>query len=295
MPRWILGLALLVGGGLAGAAVTAGLAGPLVTLDEPEGDDGSAEAPEDPLEARGWTYLAIPHVAGTGRGGLPVLPLDTSDEGWLEGEPTMTTRIDGHGFPEVTVDVRPWYTYCGHDEAPGLQPNWTGDEALRYHDAYQGWTVDGETPEPWYANRTGEPVDPDEVPPGKPFYATWRTPPDADGSELLVFGLLKRNASAVPHAPYGLPVTEDRILAWFVYSTHYCTTTRTQPMPVEGRFGRTTVEDPARPWLDGVPHPIRDSAHSGVWDPNRLVVDQWTGSAWPEAGGESTTIPPLGS
>lgn len=247
-----------------------------------------ADSTEDPLESRGWTYIGVKLVAGPGRGALPLLPLDVNEEGRLVGRPTVTTRIEGGNVEDATLDVRPWFGYCGQADAPGLTGNWAEDDVLRYADVPHG----EEGPQLWNENWTGEPVRPAEVPVGEPFYATWRTPQDAEGADRLLFGLIRWNATEAPSFPWNLPFAHEGIMAWSMASTHHCASTYTQPVRWKEMFNHTEATGRHFPWLQGVPHLIRDAVSYSAWDPSRVVVDERTGTAFPEAGGGTTLIPP---
>lgn len=270
---------------MAAAGATAGfLVGQTLGQDDP-----SAEA--NPLAGPGWRYHGIKQVAGPGSTALPLLPLEADEGGRLAGDPTITTRIEGN-VEDVTLDVLPWFRYCGFGDAPGLQPNWTGDDVLRYYDPARSLDRGGEPVDVWYAERDGEPIRPDDVPVGHPVYATWRTPDDATPKDRLYVSLLKRNESDLPTFPFDLPFSHDGIVAWASIEPDRCTHTFTQPIPWEDRHNETRGSGRHHPDLQGVPHPVRSTVHLAAWDPNRVVEDRWTGLGFPTEDGGTTGIPP---
>lgn len=168
--------------------------------------------------------------------GLPLIPLEITDEGQLRGVPDA---FDGQ---------LQWYRYCGHERSPGALPNWDGDNLLRYHvteerlaKGLDAWYVDDiddviewsdfpqDTPDPLFEDFPGA---------GAPF--RWRSEGQPSESTLtgMVFrapaDLLDFTASVVPQQTEEIqewmpqhPEDPDSVLfASASMCTHFCCVAR---------------------------------------------------------------------
>lgn len=133
------------------AALGAGAVGLGTGLARPRGTPGTIR------------YIGAQVVGGPAPRGVPYVPIEGRN-GIVHGRTTL--RVGGR-----TWDTLRWLAFCGHERAPGLDPGLDDDGALRY-------AMDEDIARqirPWYADRLGELVRPDDFP-GEGFGArfSWR-------------------------------------------------------------------------------------------------------------------------
>jgi Rieske Fe-S protein len=163
--------------GVVGSAALTGLGGTgAVTLDSitsPTGEGGGAT-----------TFQAMENTAGPAPRGMPVIPLEIDDEGYIKGrfpeyeqvtEGGKTRNVSQTTIGGVTYGVR-WFQYCGIQSYAGIQPDADQDNYFRYGSDYD-----------WHADKEGEKVHVDDFTDyeswtngigkanGKPASATWRS------------------------------------------------------------------------------------------------------------------------
>lgn len=253
-------LVLLLAGGLVGA----GLASVLPVFDAPEPRETRPEAPtEEFLRVQG-----IAHVAGgEAEAALPLLPLEAGGNGTLLGR---TTAPDLPGGTHPIVD---WHRACLPKGETGLPDADDGSAPLRYlepGEADVGDPYGGHAP--WYEGRHGDPVHADDLPPGRPAYATWGGGGDGPADRPVVV-LLKMNAShrSGDHDPF----TEEGVLAFGARAPTACRVVAVAPdVPPSDRAGvRQVVEDHPRISWPPEPEVAVDPAGGDAWDPAVVVGD----------------------
>lgn len=110
------------------------------------------------------TYFGFHKVGGPAPRGSPLVPIELSAGGSIQGRPDLSGP-DGQR-------VLDWYKYCGHAAAPGLTSAYSGDSILRYFIAddklKQGVKV-------WYEDRLGEEIRPEHFKPGEGAGFIWRS------------------------------------------------------------------------------------------------------------------------
>ncbi|HLE97000.1 MAG TPA: twin-arginine translocation signal domain-containing protein, partial [Candidatus Thermoplasmatota archaeon] len=111
-----------VGVAAAGAATATGVA-MTVPLAKPR-----------PAAAKPVPYIGLHKVGGPAPRGTPLIPIFVNADGDFEGRPMLVDVPDTMRSDPASgeVDVLTWYKYCGHQEAPGLTKEWSGDSVLRY-------------------------------------------------------------------------------------------------------------------------------------------------------------------
>lgn len=246
-------LVLLLGGALVGAGLVAVLPGLGTT------DPGSS--PSEP-RSEAVRFHGVAHVGGpAASAGLPLLPLEADGDGLLSGVAEVT--VDGR-----TRSVDDWHRPCNPKGTEALPDPGNRSAPLRY-EAFAGPTMadpfGGE--DPWYAERDGEPVDVDDLPPGRPAYATWGP---GDPGDVPVYVLLGLNASdrTADHDPFDV----EGVLAFSAEGHPHCRVTALVPDAApEG--AREAVEDHPRYEWPLTPEVAVDAETGDLWDPTAVVED----------------------
>lgn len=166
---------LALGVAAAGTAAAAG-AGALVASKPPRAE---------PRELR---YVGARAVAGPAPRGVPFLPLALADDGALEVDPARA-------LDDLLVALRA----CGHEDAPALAESYRGDDRLRYH--MDPGKLDAVNP--WYRERLGEHVRPEEFPGDDAGAAvSWRSQ-NATGPHIVTAAVVRLPTNGVRHATEG--------------------------------------------------------------------------------------------
>lgn len=124
-------------------------------------------------------YIGAHKIAGPAPRGVPYIPIEVQD-GILHGR----TTLDVGGETWATLS---WLRFCGHEDAPGLDGGYSGDNVLRYH------LPEGVTTyiRPWYADRVDEPVRVDDFPgPGFAARFRWRSEAADESTWLWLTGIV---------------------------------------------------------------------------------------------------------
>lgn len=158
------------------------------------------------------TYLGARRLSGPGPKGLPLIPIQVRPDGTLEGIPKG-------GVPGYVHSTR-WYAYCQHGAAPGVSPDYAGDNVLRYfQNPAKVASAERELGEPlWYAERLDQPMrasDFAQVGMGAPF--RWRSE-GQEQTNVLTGVVIKVDPGTVK----GL-VAESTISRGFVAFASSCT------------------------------------------------------------------------
>lgn len=172
-------------------------------------------------------YYGAHRVAGPAPRGVPFIPI-TVENGVFVGKPTLT---DPEGNQINALD---WYKYCGHAGAPGLQPGFTNDNTLTYFEK-----EDYKTLTPWFKERFGNPIGPDDFP-GNGFGAAfvWRSKGQA-GSSILSGVIIKAHPDEIKYVTSAVSpakplasedefrwvrenVFHENFIAVSTFCTHFC-------------------------------------------------------------------------
>lgn len=169
---------IALGAAGVGAAAAAGGAAYLALRPEPE----------SPTTAR---YVGARITAGPAARGVPYLPLALDDAGALLVDPAR-----------ALLDVMPALLSCGHEDAPGLRDDHTGDERIRYFMAKEKL----DAVNPWYRDRLGEPVRPEDFP-SDDFGAAfaWRSE-GAEGPDVITGVVVRLAGNALRHEKSPAPM-----------------------------------------------------------------------------------------
>ncbi|WP_267639882.1 ubiquinol-cytochrome c reductase iron-sulfur subunit [Haloarchaeobius amylolyticus] len=186
------------------------------------------------------TYRAIRNTAGPAPRGLPQIPLETDDEGYIKGvwpEAETRTLEDGTEITVAETDIAGvtyssrWFQYCGVQTYRNIRPDADHDNYIRYDPATTyGWqreSVEGgakvhpEDFEP-YEDWTNDIGDPGY---GKPATCNWRSQADSVPSEeTLPVQVIRspRIEAAAEEDEWLAASTVKGCIAYLNKCTHFC-------------------------------------------------------------------------
>jgi Rieske Fe-S protein len=257
--------------GVVGSAVLGGLAvagGALVeSATNPTGQGGGVTQ-----------YFGNTVVDGPAPRGMPQIPVELDDEGFLRGVwPAVRQETrDGQQVTVAELDLggttytSEWYQYCGIQDAPGLVPDADQDDYFRYDEGppYQ-WqqtevspgdrvNVDDFADYRSWGNAVGRPGL------GKPAIARWRS---QDVSEVLPVQIIRsqRIADAAQGDDWLAATTTEGFLAYLNVCTHFCCVPGYKTTGQSATFGAENL--------------VYCPCHQSVYDP--FEIEQQTFVAFP--------------
>lgn len=203
---------------------------------------------------RTFQYLGAKRVGGPADRAVPLIPLRKNANGDLEGVPALAGVEPHHGLH--------WYRYCAHDAAPGLQPDYPGDNVLRYF--ANPATLQGAERELghalWYADRIGQPVRPEHFEnPRDGAGVSWRSQDQTDTSFLFAHVVRVDRTAFQGPVPDGFMV--DDLVAMFAACTHFCCKNGYRESKVALAHGSFDM--------------LFCTCHDSVFDPHRIVVNEF--------------------
>lgn len=198
-------------------------------------------------------YYGIDVLGGPAPRGMPQIPLEIDDEGYLRGvwPPTQTV---GTGSDAATVArmqlggitySNEWFQYCGVETTPGVDPTADEDNYFRYAESSQyewqnqdvtsGDRVhidDFEDYETW-----GNGIGQSGV--GKPGLVTWRSTNAEDSAGVLTVQLIRstRVERAADNSQWLQASTQKGFIAILDKCTHFCCVPGYKIDPTSARFG----------------------------------------------------------
>jgi Rieske Fe-S protein len=181
---------------------------------------------------------AIERVAGPAPRGMPMIPLEIDDEGFLRGIwPEVTTRSTGG--VETTVAETPdfkgsgitysadWFQYCGVEGYQGIDPSYESDNYFRVGSAPgYGWQTD--------TYSEGDRLHVDDFDDyrewtngvgdaglGKPATGRWRS---EGASNVIPIQVIRspQVEDVAPEDPWLSVATDSGFIAWLNKCTHFC-------------------------------------------------------------------------
>lgn len=199
---------------------------------------GCTAPPLVPAGPEPWPGAA--HVFGPETSPLPILPLRLNERGEVEGVPAKL----------------PAYQYCARENITALQPGYAGDEVLRYflHDEW------AESFDPWFEDRLGAPVRPEDVPPGEGALVSWRSA-GRQGSEVVLAWVLRLNQTPDIAPDLDRAAVQGMLagglVAFSASSPYFCCTTGYHVSPIAERMEKWDF--------------LFDTCHFSTYDPGRIV------------------------
>ncbi|GAB3412524.1 ubiquinol-cytochrome c reductase iron-sulfur subunit [Haloparvum alkalitolerans] len=181
------------------------------------------------------TAMAIERVGGPAPRGMPQIPVEITDDGYIRGKwpETATETQEGQ---EITVakEEMPggvtysgeWFQYCGIESYQGIQPEFESDNIFKSAAGGYDWQGNAyENGDPIHRDdfedytEWGNGIGADGV--GKPALATWRSE-DTDSSITAVVLRSPRVEEAAQDDEWLQASTEDGFMAWVNVCTHFC-------------------------------------------------------------------------
>ena len=177
----------------------------------------------------------IAHTGGPAPRGLPQIPLQVTDDGYIEGIWPETTTVTQEG-QEIEVAQQElggktysgaWFQYCGVESQENVQPDFESDNLFRaasgppydwQSEAYSGGdrlhVDDFDDYDEW-----GNGIGSDGV--GKPAAATWRSE-DADTNLNAIVIRSPQIEEAAQNDDWLSETTDQGFIAYLNSCTHYC-------------------------------------------------------------------------
>ena len=237
-------------------------------------------------------YFGIENVAGPAPRGMPQIPIEIDDEGYLKGvwpEGPKPRTVNGQQVSPPTEQIggytytSEWFQYCGVQTYAGLAPDADQDNFLRVADsAGYEWMSDlsagdrlnvddFEDYETWN-NEIGQ------AGIGKPAMATWRSQ-DLSPQETIPVQVLRSTRieelanGGSEYADWVNASTQDGFIAWLNKCTHFCCVPGFKASDQSARFGAANE--------------VYCPCHQSVYDPFSIDRLQFTALPRPEDLGES--------
>ncbi|MFB6268321.1 MAG: ubiquinol-cytochrome c reductase iron-sulfur subunit [Halobacterium sp.] len=259
--------------GVVGSAAVAGIgtAG-VAAVDSITNPTGAGGGPTE--------YFAVENTSGPAPRGMPMLPVELDDEGYLrgvypdiqeverQGQTVQEPRMELGGI-EYSTD---WFQYCGVQGYEGLQPGYDGDNYLRYSSgANYDWQPtsgrvnieDFQDYETW-DNEYGD------AGIGKPAKATWRSQ-NTDNSipvQIIRSSLItdKIESESGPAITWLEAATDSDFMAILNKCTHFCC--------APSGFRSSSY--------GGADDKIYCQCHQSIYDPYSIVKRRFVAFARPE-------------
>ncbi|WP_058367664.1 cytochrome b [Haloparvum sedimenti] len=181
------------------------------------------------------TAMAIERVGGPAPRGMPQIPVEITDDGFIRGKwpETATETQEGQ---EITVakEEMPggvtysgeWFQYCGIESYQGIQPEFESDNIFKSAAGGYDWQADAyESGDPIHRDdfadyaEWGNGIGADGV--GKPALVSWRSE-DTDSSITAVVLRSPRIEEAAQDNEWLQASTQDGFMAWVNVCTHFC-------------------------------------------------------------------------
>jgi len=244
----------------------------------------------NPTGAGGGTVLSrvVENTGGPAPRGMPVIPIQFDDEGYLQGlfpeweeveEQGRTFQIAETEIGGVTYGAE-WFQYCGVQSYAGLQPDADQDQYFRYTTNYE-----------WHADMEGEKVHRShfeegdgctgyeewgngigDAGVGKPAAATWRSQ-DVGGKDTMPVQIIKstnvEEMTANSDDAFVKEAAPDGFIANLNKCTHFCCVPGFKTQESSVKFGGE--------------NDIYCQCHQSVYDPFSVVEAQFTALPRPES------------
>lgn len=216
------------------------------------------------------TAMAIENTGGPAPRGMPQIPVEITDDGFLRGKwPEVTTETQQGVEIQVAKEDMPggvtysgeWFQYCGLEGYENIEPTYESDNIFRAASTGYDWQTE--------EYEAGEKVRADsfenykewgngigEAGVGKPISATWRSQ-DAENTIPVVVIRSELIEEAAKDNEWLQASTENGFIAWLNVCTHFCC------VP-----GYKTTEDAAS---YGAENGVYCPCHQSVYDPFSIV------------------------
>ncbi|QHS18018.1 QcrA and Rieske domain-containing protein [Halopenitus persicus] len=181
------------------------------------------------------TAMAIELTGGPAPRGMPQVPIEITDDGYIRGKWPEVTTVTQNGV-EITVaqeemagDVTysgEWFQYCGMEGYENIQPEFESDNLLRSAPGGYDWqSEEYETGERIHVDsfddyeEWGNGIGRDGM--GKPASTNWRS---QDSEDTLTVTVIRSPLieEAAQDDEWLAASTENGFLAWLNVCTHFC-------------------------------------------------------------------------
>jgi len=243
----------------------------------------------NPSGAGGGTVISrvVENVAGPAPRGMPVIPIEFDEEGYLRGLFPEYEEVEEQGrvIQNAQMEVggvtygAEWFQYCGVQSYAGLQPDADQDNYFRYSNEYE-----------WHADLEGERVNRSHFEPGgefvgyeewgndigddgvgKPASATWRSQ-DQGGKDTMPVQIIRSTQveELVENTDdeFVQAALNDGFVANLNKCTHFCCVPGFKATSGAAKFGAE--------------NDIYCQCHQSVYDPFSIVEAQFTALPRPE-------------
>jgi Rieske Fe-S protein len=227
--------------GVVGSAAIAGIAaGGAATVNTATSQTGAGGGTT--------SYIGIENTGGPAPRGMPIVPIEVTDDGELRGKWPEVGEQDVAGQTITVAEEElggvtyssSWFQYCGVQQYAGTQPDADADNLLRVKSGYE-WMSDLSTGQPLTVDdfsdyrEWGNGIGRSGL--GKPANANWRT--TQDGRPLPVEILRSPEVPKMINGERGFrdysqlsqgvrdfldAATEQNFIAWLDKCTHFCCT-----------------------------------------------------------------------
>jgi len=237
-------------------------------------------------------FYGVEKKAGPAPRGMPQIPIEIDDEGFLKGrfpevkeveQAGQTVEVAEEEIGDVTYSNN-WFQYCGVQTMPGVRVDTVDefDEYFRYAPNEEGfpaglsWQAESEEIEP------GEKVHVDvfsdyedwgndvgESGLGKPLKATWRSE-GLDPEQTMIVEIVRSTQveDITGNSEWLQAATQDGFMAYLDKCTHFCCVPSFKGYPGSEKFsGQNDIYCPC---------------HQTVYDPFTIVKQQFTALPRPE-------------
>jgi len=228
------------------------------------------------------TYFGVENVGGPAPRGMPMVPIEIDDEGYLRGVYPEVQEVEQQGetaqvarqeLGGMTYEVD-WYQYCGIQDYQGLQPSYDGDNYFRYAggaSSYEWQPSSGKVSVDDFADYDTWANDYGEAGIGKPAAVTWRSQ-DTDNTipVQVIRSTLLEDAVEDADGDVGEwldAATQNGFMAFLSKCTHYCCVPGYRSSDYEGAGDQ-----------------IYCACHQSVYDPYSIVKRSFTAYPRPEDG-----------
>ncbi|GAB3315488.1 ubiquinol-cytochrome c reductase iron-sulfur subunit [Haloplanus salinarum] len=224
---------------------------------------------------------AIQNTAGPAPRGMPQIPLEVDDEGYVKGiwPDVETVNQGGRQVQVAEMDLggstytSEWFQYCGVEGYQGIQPGYESDNYFRSDSAppYDWQSSSKEQGDRFHVDdfddytEWGNGIGTAGV--GKPATGTWRS---QDAEDVIPVQVLRspRIEEAAQNDEWLQASTDQGFIAWLNKCTHFCCVPGYKQSDSAARFGGA----------DGV----YCQCHQSVYDPFSIVQTLFTARPRPD-------------
>ncbi len=227
------------------------------------------------------TFYAVENTDGPAPRGMPQIPVEIDDEGYLKGawpeyeEGDENAVSEGYNGSDVTYSSS-WFQYCGVQTYSGVYPDADQDNYFRYSSSGYDWHADkggdkihiddfaelGETWQEWntsFGTRAN----------GKPASGTWRSQDLAPAETMPIQVIRSQDVlDLAAEDPWIEASTERGCVAWLNKCTHFCCVPGFKNNEGSAKFGAADR--------------IYCQCHQSVYDPYSIVKKSFVALPRPE-------------